>query len=273
MMNTDEKLLRERVAIMAPPTLAALRTERLGVLEGENSTIRLGESGIHGVGIFAVTDIAKGDCVTIVPVDYTVYTSTDGRTITCYSRELSLTDINNPDKMARKSQDFVHQISEGSAISGAVLCAPKCDAHLGHWANDAARYPLSVESADLRKTYEEDSFNNGNAQNISVAAGVFVLTVARKPIKAGEEILVTYGTEWWKWRNSLDIEHTCGASKSFTAETHHSDDEWPESEYRDDALPDSADSRDHRGLSMRRDGDPDPDGEGGGHSSEAADHQ
>lgn len=81
-------------------------------------------------------------------------------------------------------------------------------AYYGHFANDGAGYlaleictapSLAIEMGleERIAEYVSESEDLANAAHKPLEGGGHILTVATKDIKAGEEIMVTYGPEYW----------------------------------------------------------------------------
>jgi phosphotransferase system IIA component len=78
------------------------------------------------------------------------------------------------------------------------------DAYLGHMANDA----VACQSAEFQQNYERDSLARANAEiipfdvaEVDDAGYNLVLHYAQralKPIKAGEEVFLHYGFDYWQ---------------------------------------------------------------------------
>ena len=84
--------------------------------------------------------------------------------------------------------------------TGSIICAYKDPSYLGHFANDGAANPPRRESELAAYTIE--SANKANAMHKS-CEGCHMVTVATRDIKAGEEIFVTYGPEYWSEQSTF----------------------------------------------------------------------
>ena len=87
----------------------------------------------------------------------------------------------------------------------AVVGIPQLDgdiAYAGHFCNDGARLAVGADapSRALRRSirqYRRASESARNAKHIDVD-GLHMITVATRPIAAGEEVLVSYGAKYWR---------------------------------------------------------------------------
>lgn len=228
LFHDDEQLLNERVKGFSEKTKAVLRTTRLGsrtLLPGEEPPVvhRAG-SGALGKGLFANKDFDKGEFVTMFPIDCTLYKDgTSDKTLVCYSKHVKWENVNGEaaGDVVVRNRRFTHLVAEnGMPLSMALpldqseSSPSTCVMHMGHWADDAAALDHKAPNQKLAaKEYSEASWAAANAVHLMIADGIFVWTIATKPIKKGEEIFVTHGLNWWKsW-------HLCNESNTH-ANTH-----------------------------------------------------
>ena len=62
--------------------------------------------------------------------------------------------------------------------------------------------------------YMTASLSRANAGHVSLL-GCHTATVATRPIKAGEEVLVTYGAKYWQSKHRRQVERISQAVSSF----------------------------------------------------------
>jgi hypothetical protein len=79
-----------------------------------------------------------------------------------------------------------------------IFALPSMDdnpAYLGHFVNDGAtKIPMSTKGLS---SYMLESSDTANAVHQDILGGVHMVTLAKRDIKKGEEIFVTYGPEYW----------------------------------------------------------------------------
>jgi hypothetical protein len=207
LLATDAGALATHVAKLSESTKASLRTTRIGD-QPSKCVVRKKKSDIHGNGLFATEDIKKGDCITLYPVDVSFYQGTDGAPVGCYSTDISLALLADKDAhvaLLVKNRQYAHIVTpSGMPLTMALPGAAKeDDAHLGHYANDPAQvHHVQYDDLDAlliaEKEYEEASHAAANAAHLTAGEGIIVMTVAQKNIAKGDEILVSYGANWWK---------------------------------------------------------------------------
>lgn len=149
---------------------------------------RVMPSPIHGNGVFATCDIAAEEVITLYPSDIVTHVI-EGQII-CE------VDINHP-VMADGMKCMEYCLSSFGKDHGFPLVGDptKIDnpTFLGHMCNDRVR----CVSSKNEKAYVVTSLRTSNAGFFPLVKD-FVAVVATKNIKRGEEIFVTYGTEYWK---------------------------------------------------------------------------
>ncbi|KAL9189637.1 hypothetical protein ACHAXT_009312 [Thalassiosira profunda] len=193
---------------------------------------KVAKSNIDGAGkgLFATESIAKGEVITCYPGDALLYEmpSSDGGNDDAdedeevcdeeedYVEEMVLWGNHVPSKDVW-DEDTVFDGNESCPplTSYAVACGdwysvmghPALDddpAYFGHFANDGAGH-LASEAANAEMGVEEgiaryvlQSQDAANAMHKPVdESRLHVVTVATRDIKQGEEVLVTYGPDYW----------------------------------------------------------------------------
>lgn len=171
---TPERMARER--------MLSSRIEGLAL-----SRAALGRDGsVHGVGLFATRDIAEGELITCYPGDALIYQPTEGIIFGGHVPEA----LADPDAVEDEWLDYT--LSEDEAY--AVVGIPALDddaAYAGHFCNDGAR----LVDGDV-DGYELASAAARNAKHVDLD-GLHMVTVATRRISRGEEVLVTYGEDFW----------------------------------------------------------------------------
>ena len=164
---------------------------------------RVDSSDLHGNGLFATRAIAEGELITFYPGDAVILWLGGQRS------EAGVPDATGvvfgahvPDDerdaiAALERTDY--EISATSTIS--LVGDPKraSDAgYLGHFANDA----VTCASPYLREEYEAQSLARSNARHVTVE-GCHYATLATRTIASGEEVLVSYGADYWLGRGQI----------------------------------------------------------------------
>lgn len=230
MFYDDVNLVEERVATLSERTKASLRTTRLRPpmrLPGEDvpvlrKTIFDNDNDdataplLPQKGLIANRDFEKGEYITTFPMDATTYKDSDGSGKVCYAAGVDMEAISTADKQVEAlaaNRAFTHLVSaQGVPISMALpTVTQETDGYMGHFAGDGAF--LRADTPEQAMRYSTESFKTANAAHVLVADGIFVWTVATKPIAKGEEVRVTHGLEWWKnWLAQGNTKATCGGA-------------------------------------------------------------
>ena len=239
MFHADQKVLEREVGKMTAKLSATLRTTRLGdrpLQPGEEpALVRRTGAGQLGKGLFANRDFEIGEFITTFPIDCTLYKDDDGRTKVCYAADVDMAALakDGDGHAVLANRKFAHLVSDtGMPLSMAmpeVARAGSDDSpfYWGHWADDAASLDPRASNAKLAaKRYGDESFAAANATHIIVADGIFVWTVATRPIAKGDEIFVSHGVNWWRSYNAMqavgrgaDFAHAGSSSTDVDDET------------------------------------------------------
>lgn len=185
-----------------PDSETALRlvTETILIPEslrnGAKVTVR--PSTIHGRGLFATTSFSPGDLLTIYPPHVGVFFP-EGRSIhpdmLVVKHGLVHRMIDHEvlfsETLLRQYESYNMKISDQLTIVGLPMY-DQDSRLLAHFANDGARGHTVAD----KPVYERVAKQKNNAAFIRYCS-VFVALVATKPIDSDEEILVTYGHEYW----------------------------------------------------------------------------
>ena len=169
------------------------------------SCTRVGPSLVAGAGrgLFAAKDIQRGDLLTCYPGDILVYSPSTEASI---SSDDKLVWGSHVPESLRLDDDEVHSSLNGYILQvtddSAILGLPSMDndmAYAGHFANDGAQPPLGESQI---ASYVIASNDLSNAMHVPLE-DCHMATVATRDIKEGNEVLVTYGPEYWR-------EHSAG---------------------------------------------------------------
>jgi len=178
-----------------------------------------------GRGLFATRFIGKGEVITCYPGDAVLISKPssvddfdvegedeeeddvwEGETV-IWGSHVDLSDRWDEDAVFDGNKQQVPLTHYACAISNkySVMGLPKLDenpAYSGHFANDGAGH-IALGQADPTRGVEEsiasyviESVDASNAMHKEVD-GLHMATVASRDINDGEEILVTYGPDYW----------------------------------------------------------------------------
>jgi len=182
----------------------AMMVTNLLTLRAPEQQCEVRKSQTHGRGVFATRPIPKGDVVTFYPADailvfppakYTSSIKQPFAAVVCF--EPGTERFAKQYKMDVQKQTY-------SACGVAVIGNPnspmttKSEGHVvGHMVNDAAclRGPLSHTSSAVQ-SYCVAVATRANA-DFKDECGMVVAICAERDIGTGEEILVSYGPEYW----------------------------------------------------------------------------
>jgi len=164
------------------------------------------KSRIHKNGLFASQDLKKGELVTFYPCDIVMTFKTkkgkksvqgcrSGRFEKAY--EAVFGDLNNP----LHKQSFSHYCANNQYIyeldnETSIIADPvfkKSDNYLGQFINDGARASTNPKSHGIYKTV---SSLRTNCELVPLAK-LHLAIRTTKDIKKGEELLRTYGVNYW----------------------------------------------------------------------------
>jgi len=152
-------------------------------------------STIHDRGLFAKFDCRKGDVLTCYPGDALIIIPDEEE------EEWTILWGNHVDTATQKKlnvkEDLLGYIVHAKNDVG-ILGLPSLDedsSYLGHFANDGA-VNIPYDEMDLA-SYMIESEEKANAMHKDIYNECHMVTVATRDIKAGEEIFVTYGPDYW----------------------------------------------------------------------------
>jgi len=190
--SQQQKLLRQKEILLSRFNNTYLNIHRTYV----------DKSPIAGRGLFASRDSPRGTLLTCYPGDALVDLTTGNITWGSHTNTAMavLPEEINQDYMLRAvCEDWgivalpeLHDDDNNDDLS-----------YLGHFANDGAVPPLCESEL---ASYVIESADKANAMH-QECQGCHMVTVVTKDIKAGEEILVTYGPEYWSQNPSFGVDH------------------------------------------------------------------
>ena len=157
----------------------------------------LGDSKIHGKGVFASRDIKEGELITFYPAHYVVMTPSDQDPNT--NKEFGVLNssfTNNKDLTDFLRVTYTFNIDENIGICGDPTITESTD-FLGHMINDGCRghYTKIPNPKDI-KLYETITKLKRNSV-IHLERDAITFVVASCDIKKDDEILISYGYPYW----------------------------------------------------------------------------
>lgn len=160
-----------------------------------------------GRGLFATMDCQKDDLLTCYPGDVLVHASLsddkegDEETFEWGShvpKSHRMEDI----ELHSQLSGYILQVTEDIAVLGLATLDEDNLAYAGHFANDGARPPQRESHI---ASYVLESNEIANAMHISIE-DCHMATIATRDIQQGDEILVTYGPEYWREHASWNFD-------------------------------------------------------------------
>ena len=161
-----------------------------------------------GRGLFALEDIPRGQVITCYPGDALLTTVGEYSDI-LWGTHVPKADIWDGDAVFVGTESSPPLTSYSVSVDEqySVLGLPSLDdnpAYFGHYANDGAgidELGLDIEEElgleENIAAYVSRSNTLRNAMHTPFKGGTHMVTVATRDIQAGEEILVTYGPDYW----------------------------------------------------------------------------
>lgn len=156
----------------------------------------VGESVVHGRGLFSTRDLAKGELISFYPGDALIYfpegdrSTLDDVSVT-FGAHVPEAERDEEHVLSDESRAYEIRISAKMSIVGDPR---RCDdaAYLAHMCNDADTCASQADEA----RYERESPERSNAEFIELE-GCLYLLAATKPIPRGSEVFVSYGAGYW----------------------------------------------------------------------------
>jgi SET domain-containing protein len=166
--------------------------------------VKKAPSSIHGNGVFATCDIKQGEIITLFPCHILERVSYKDRksTGTCTLASEAVSSAFGPGYTCSSDprlEDYRFSFATGNYN---IVGHPALDddpSYMGHFINDAAKPTEDIMSVQI---YINVSMAKRNCV-MKTVEGFVAAVVAVRDIKAGEEILMTYGAGYWT--SKLDI--------------------------------------------------------------------
>ena len=155
--------------------------------EDDEKNCRVAPSATHGNGVFVTRDIKKGERVTLYPAHFVVWETKKG--------ELVATPKQNPNE--ENTYYRLVGLDGKCSVSGNPKIHHSHSA--GHLLNDGGvvgTFTKETCGADICR-YMLTTLQNENCDFIQGNEDKFMWVVASRDIKAGEELFVSYGLQYW----------------------------------------------------------------------------
>lgn len=157
-----------------------------------------------GQGLFATQDCPKGELLTCYPGDALMDISADPWRILAWGDHVRQQGANTKmDELDDSLFGYMLTVDDDYGILGLPDCSDSTTSpgsYLGHFANDGAALVSTPNKNDFEtseRIYTSETNSKCNAKHTSIAGGSHMATIATRDIRAGEEIFVTYGPEYW----------------------------------------------------------------------------
>ena len=160
--------------------------------------IYINKSNIHGIGLFAKKDINKDELITIYPAHIIE--------IVLQPKVFRLTSINeyrHPYKILNW-KDYAIKYDNKSYIIGNPKLKENTN-FAGHLCNDGYKHNFISKNKKNKNKYNKKiiELNNASFRELRNPNFIGIGIISNKNIKKDEEILVSYGFDYWLKRNVL----------------------------------------------------------------------
>lgn len=160
--------------------------------------IYINMSNIHGIGLFAKKDINKDELITIYPAHIIE--------IVLQPKMFRLTSINeyrSPYKIPNW-KDYAIKYDNNSYIIGNPILNENKN-FVGHLCNDGYKHNFISKNKKNKNKYNKKriELNNASFRELRNPNFIGIGIISNKNIKKDEEILVSYGFDYWLKRNVL----------------------------------------------------------------------
>lgn len=147
-------------------------------------------SKIHGLGLFATEDIKPKQLITFYPKHlHMTYGKVYFNTPAQYDKRNTSTLVNTYGLSVK---------NEGVYVGDPNI---RCDKqYLGHFTNDSTMMQLPPNATEAESRQAKENYLIASLYT-SNAATCRNYLIAAKPIKKGQEILITYGVSYWNRKN------------------------------------------------------------------------
>jgi SET domain-containing protein len=162
--------------------------------------IYINQSNIHGIGLFAKKDINENELITLYPAHIIE--------IIGQNKVFRLTCINEyrmPYKIQYRN-DYAIKYDNNSYIIGNPILKENKN-FVGHLCNDGYKHNFITKNKKNKNKYNKKrlELNNASFRDIINPDFIGMGIISNKNIKKDEEILVSYGFDYWLKRNELSI--------------------------------------------------------------------
>ena len=214
-VNSDVELTHDTTFTLVREVVLSTRLPNITL-----NRSRIADSTIPdaGRGLFAAQDIANGTLITCYPGDALLceyeqditddnYYDEDDEVI-LWGNHVDQNDRVDVEDVFDSPHDETPLISYAASVDDvySVIGMPILDqdpAYYGHFANDGGGHIALEHYGDrlgiegMLSLYVNKSLEAANAKHVPLGGGVHLGTIAVRDIKKDEEILVTYGTDYW----------------------------------------------------------------------------
>lgn len=149
------------------------------------NNVELKNSNIHGRGVFATKHIKSGEVITLYPGDLLNNKISNNNKLESFC-QAAVEYAGNNNLLI---QDYCFEINKTYRIYGCPNMVND-PAYLGHMCNDGA------DGSQLKNIYENISKERCNAEYKNII-DCCIAIIAINDINIGDEILVTYGYDYW----------------------------------------------------------------------------
>ena len=171
-----------------------------GMIPVKLNKVEVKESAVHGLGLFAKTNILKGELITLYPGDIIEFTPNGDRDQANHLVRRSCS-LRSQEQFANIDEssinyDYAFTLDKFYSIIGNPYFIND-SSYLGHFINDSSVCYHNEESI-------RDYLSNINTKNnckFQILCGLHVAIVATKNINIGEELFISYGIKYWSMYN------------------------------------------------------------------------
>ena len=187
-----------------------------------------------GLGLFVHKDCPEGTLLTCYPGDALVDLASDGDGVMDDIDTTTTTDTDTAEGRVTWGshasstafplrQDYMLRAirDHWGIVAVPEIYGEDDPSYLGHFANDGARHPPMCESE--LAAYVIESADTANAMH-QPCEECHMVTVATRDLKAGEEIFVTYGPDYWREQASFVVSSSSSSSSQDSASSSSSQD-------------------------------------------------
>jgi hypothetical protein len=157
--------------------------------------IYLNNSNIHGIGLFAKKDIKPNEIITIYPA-HIIHITKSLNPLKIHKMRciIDLKESSNWKDYAIKYDNNVRIYGHPSIKDDENL--------LGHLCNDGYKHDYKINNKKNRNKYNNKTKELNNCKFSKLQDTPYIAIISTKKINKDEEILVSYGFEYWLKRNN-----------------------------------------------------------------------